>query len=76
MAPLSFSLVDTIIDHKHFGSHLNSSKKTTNVNLEKKNFFHAQKALASIFNNVVVDEIEVVSEALYPPQESVHAHNV
>lgn len=70
MAPLSRVLSGIILDHVHFGSHLNSSKKTIDVELEKKNFQHAQEALAAIFSTVIVDGNQIVSEAIKPMSAS------
>ena len=38
MAPLSRQLSGVVIPHDKFGSHLNTSGKTINTELEKKNF--------------------------------------
>ena len=46
MAPLSRELIGVIFEHQHFGKHLNSAKVTIDVELEKKNFAYAGKALA------------------------------
>ena len=48
MAPLSRELIGVIFDHEHFGCHLNSAKKTVNLELEERNFAFAGKALASL----------------------------
>ena len=36
MAPLSRMLTGVLLDHKHFGSHLNSEKQTVDDNMERK----------------------------------------
>ena len=41
MAPLSHDLADVILPHDHFGDHIDSSGKTIDKDLQKKNFFHA-----------------------------------
>ena len=48
MAPLSRELIGVIFDHEHYGSHLNSAKETVDLELEKRNFAYAGKALASL----------------------------
>ena len=48
MAPLSRELVGVIFDHLHYGNHLNSKKETTDLELERRNFAYAGKALASL----------------------------
>ena len=48
MAPLSRELVGVIFDHQHFGTHLNSKKETVDIELEKRKFAFAEKALASL----------------------------
>ena len=66
MVPPSRSMCGTVIDHKHHGNHLNASKKTIDEDLERKNFYHAQKALASIFKQVVVNGNRLQAEAIKP----------
>lgn len=73
MAPLSRALVGLILDYAHFGSHLNSSKKTIDENLERRNFDWAQKKLAEVFSQVTVDGIKVVSEAIAPEKPATKA---
>ena len=48
MAPLSRELCGVIFKHNHFGNHLNSKKETINLELEKRNFAFAGKALAHL----------------------------
>ena len=52
MAPLSRELCGVIFEHVHFGNHLNSKKETVDVELEKKNFAFAGKALADLWNRM------------------------
>ena len=47
---------------KTFGIHLDSSRKTTDVNLEKSNFKAAGEILAQIWEEVVLDKFPVVAE--------------
>ncbi|KAK3925661.1 Transient receptor potential cation channel subfamily A member 1 [Frankliniella fusca] len=62
MAPLSKALTGVILEHDHFGSHLNSSNKTIDLALEKKNFEHAGKVLAEIWGAMSIDGHPVVAE--------------
>lgn len=49
MAPLSKQLSGLILEHDHFGSHLdNNGKATINADLELQNFEHAGQLLANI----------------------------
>ena len=48
MAPLSRELCGVIFDHQHHGVHLNSKKETIDIELERKNFEFAGKALADL----------------------------
>ena len=52
MAPLSRELIGVIFEHQHYGNHLNSAKKTIDVELEKKNFAYAGKALAALWDRM------------------------
>ena len=52
MAPLSRELTGVIFDHQHYGTHLNSKKETVDIELEKRNFAYAGKALASLFDSM------------------------
>ncbi|CAF3702309.1 unnamed protein product [Rotaria sp. Silwood1] len=49
MAPLSHDLADLILSHDHFGSHLNDSGVTVNIDLEKLNFRKAGKSIIDGF---------------------------
>ncbi|CAF1602695.1 unnamed protein product, partial [Rotaria sp. Silwood1] len=48
-APLSHDLADLILPHDHFGSHLNDSGVTVNIDLEKLNFRKAGKSIIDGF---------------------------
>ena len=62
MAPLSKALSVLLLPHETFGTHLDSSRKTTDVNLEKRNFKAAGEILAQIWEEVVLDKFPVVPE--------------
>lgn len=62
MAPLSRKLAGLILQHDNYGSHLDSSGKTVDANLEKFNFKHAGSTLAEVSNSVVIDVHPIVAE--------------
>lgn len=66
MAPLSKELSGLVLPHDHFGTHLDNSGRTIDVELEKKNFEHAGKVLAEIWSNLVVDQFPCISEYVDP----------
>ena len=68
MAPLSKQLTGVVLDHKHFGSHLSSSKLTLNLDLEKKNFQHAGERLGKLFEEMVLDKNKTVASYVKPPK--------
>jgi hypothetical protein len=67
MAPLSHDLAGLILPHDHFGSHLNDSGTTINVDLEKLNFRKAGQILAETWNQSIIDGFPCVAEYLDPP---------
>jgi hypothetical protein len=70
MAPLSHDLAGLILPHDHFGSHLNDSGSTINVDLEKLNFRKAGQILAETWNQTVVDGYPCYAEYISPPATS------
>ena len=74
MAPLSHDLVGIILPHDSFGNHLDSSGKTINEDLEKRNFFHAAEILSDIWSKTVIDGKPVVCEAV--PLRKVMSHQI
>ena len=52
MAPLSRELIGVIFDHEHYGAHLNSAKETIDIQLEKRKFAFAGRALADLWNRM------------------------
>ncbi|CAF2873837.1 unnamed protein product [Rotaria sp. Silwood2] len=62
MAPLSHDLAGLILPHDYFGSHLNESGGTINVDLEKLNFRKAGQMLAERWNLSVIDGFPCVAE--------------
>ena len=57
-----------ILPHDHFGSHLDQQGRTTDRDLEKKNFEHAGKVLAEVWGQLVIDGHKVVSEYVNPDE--------
>ncbi|CAF0726611.1 unnamed protein product [Adineta steineri] len=70
MAPLSHDLAGLILPHDHFGSHLNDSGSTVNVDLEKLNFRKAGQMLAETWNQTIIDGYPVFAEYINPPVTS------
>lgn len=62
MAPLSRQLAGVVLPHEHFGSHLDSALQTVDEELEKRNFAHAGKILAEIWNQISIDDYPVVAK--------------
>ena len=70
MAPLSHDLAGLILPHDHFGSHLNDSGVTINLDLEKLNFRKAGQLLAERWNLSIIDGFPCVAEYINPPATS------
>lgn len=70
MAPLSHGLAGVVLQHDHFGSHLNSSGKTIDEDLEKRNFKHAGEILCQIWNELQIDNHPVVATYVDPDEEN------
>lgn len=66
MAPLSRDLCGVILPYETFGSHLNGQGKTTDEELEKKNFRKAGELLADVWSERIIDKFPVVSEYVLP----------
>ena len=62
VAPLSKVLSGVILNHDHFGSHLDKNGKTTDQELESKNFEFAGKMLCELFSNTKIDSHAVIAE--------------
>ena len=77
MAPLSRELSGVVLDHEHFGSHLDNNKRTTNPELEKKNFAHAGEILSNIWSQMIIDNFNVYAEYIEPgKQESINCKEI
>lgn len=62
MAPLSKALAGVLLPHDIYGNHLDSEGKTTDTELEKKNFQKAGESLAEIWGEMIIDGYPVVAE--------------
>lgn len=59
-----------ILPHENFGTHLDRNGKTIDIELEKKNFQFAGEALATIFENAIIDGYPVCAEYVGEDAES------
>ncbi|KAJ8677784.1 hypothetical protein QAD02_013571 [Eretmocerus hayati] len=62
MAALSKELSDLILDHAHYGNQLDGSKRTIDMDLERRNFQKAGETLAEIWSAIKIDDYPVVAE--------------
>lgn len=69
MAPLSRELSGVILPHEHFGSHLDSQCRTTDTELEKKNFQYGGEVLAEVWGGMEIDGFSVTAKYLEPGSE-------
>ena len=60
--PLSKELSDVLLEHEHFGSHLDDRGNTIDPRLELNNFEHAGKILGEIWSGMVIDGHRVIAE--------------
>lgn len=60
MSPLSRELTGVLLKHDAFGSHLDSINRTTDLDLEKRNFESAGNVLAEIWSKLAIDNFPVV----------------
>ncbi|CAF4327668.1 unnamed protein product, partial [Rotaria magnacalcarata] len=74
MAPLSHDLAGLILPHDYYGSHLNESGVTINVDLEKLNFRKAGQILAERWNQSVIDGFPCVAQYINPSATSEDEH--
>ncbi|XP_032779890.2 uncharacterized protein LOC116918320 [Daphnia magna] len=73
MAPLSRDLSGLILPHEHFGSHLNNSGLTVDVELEKQNFQYAGETLAEIWSGSIIDSFPVIAHYIVPENSEMRA---
>ncbi|CAF4378955.1 unnamed protein product, partial [Adineta steineri] len=66
MASLSHDLSGLILPYDHYGTHLNDSGKTIDIDLEKENFQLAGEVLAEVWSNTIIDTHAVIAEYVSP----------
>jgi len=59
MAPLTHDLVGLVLQHDIFGSHLDSSGKTIDEELEEKNFYAASEVLSNVWSKTIINDFKV-----------------
>ena len=64
MAPLSKALTGLLLPYNTFGNHLDSQRRTIDVELEKHNFKKAGEVLVKVWNELLIDKFPVVCEYL------------
>ena len=64
MAPLSHDLAGLVLPHDQYGNHLDCSGKTTDIVLEKINFYKAAEVLSEVWSQTVVDGYPVECNAV------------
>ena len=62
MAPLSRALSGILLPHETFGTYLDSSRKTVDTNLQKRNFNAAGEILAKIWEEILLNNFPVVAD--------------
>jgi len=66
MTPLSHDLPSLILPYDHFESHLNTSGKTTDPELEKANFRKSRQILAEVWSQAIIDSFRVHAQYVDP----------
>ena len=69
MYPLSKELTGVVLPYDKFGSHLDASGKTTDEELEVKNFEAAGEVLADLWNDMEIDGHKVTAEFIHKKVE-------
>ena len=62
MSPLSKALTGVLFPYDSFGNHLDSDRKTVDIEMEKSNFRKAGNILADIRSQLILDGHPVVAE--------------
>jgi len=75
MAPLSRELAGLILQHDHYGSHLDSNGKTIDGQLEMENFKHASSNLAEVWSSLVIDGHPLKAEYIDPDQRELKLYS-
>ena len=71
MAPLSKDTAGIVLPFDTFGSHLDGSNKTIDIELEKKNFEEAGNILASVWSETIIDGYPVVARYQKPGSSTI-----
>ena len=69
-------MAGVVLPHDHFGSHLDSALQTVDTNLEKRNFEHAGKVLADVWNKISIDDYPVVAKYIENNEEPITLRTV
>ena len=64
MASFSHGLAGLVLPHDHYGSHLDSCGKITDIELEKMNFCKAEEVLSELWSQTVIDGYPVECNAV------------
>lgn len=70
MAPLSHQLAGIVLEHDHYGSHLDNQRNTIDEDLEKRNFMHAGEVLCKIWNELEIDGYPVDATYVDPDENN------
>ena len=62
MVPFSKKLGGVLLEHKHFGAHLDDKGNTVDPQLELKIFEHAGKILVEVWSGMVIDGYPVIAK--------------
>jgi len=76
MAPLSKELAGVILPYDSFGSHLDNQGRTTDQELELKNFQKAGETLAEIWSDLIIDKHPVTAKFVRPDESEVHGYEM
>ena len=76
MAPLSRELSGLILQHEHFGSHLDTQGRTIEEELEKLNFKYAGQTLSEIWKQVSIDNFPTVAEYIVPEKSELEVESL
>ena len=70
MVPLSKEMAGLILDHKHFGTHLNSKGESIDKELELRNFEYVGSTLAETWSLLLINGHPTVAEYISKEPEA------
>lgn len=70
LAPLGHATAGVILEHGHYGSHLNDQGQTIDKDLEKRNFKFAGETLSEIWSSILIDGHPVFSKFVEPSESN------